>query len=211
MHPRTLLSGLILVVAGTASLNADPPQYETPEGAFLACREAIKKRDWETFFTLHHPAKRVQEARSQLLMVCLKAFLRPGDHAAQEILHRFQLNTEHARQVAIAAAVLGDNTEAELEQAMQELIDDAGSELLALLGASFAYTLAQAGDNGVRYLKDMEASDIRDLKIEGNAATAVLFYPYHGGEFSRPIRFSCVDGSWVVVEGASPKFSVGKK
>jgi hypothetical protein len=99
-----LAAGLQLVAADGAESEkpaSEPPRgYSTPREAFHACRKALKKRDWRTFFSCLTP--RYQDLHIEEVIFASET-KPPADHARlTAILKKYgvdlaQLNAEFAR------------------------------------------------------------------------------------------------------------------
>ncbi|MEX2186435.1 MAG: hypothetical protein WD875_06565 [Pirellulales bacterium] len=154
----------------------------TPEATFEAAKAAEEKGDWHAFVACVTPEGQEEGAMGMVLMA---GFSSSADVKAA--LEKHGLTEEWGKKVG------EDESIKDPEAAMKKMLEPVKDHAAFL--ADVLTALAKEKDSGFKG-PDFRNSTLKDVKIDGDTATATREFEEKGTKETQAITFKKVDGNW---------------
>lgn len=208
LHALAILLCASLMATTSAQGGAKKPMFKTPEEVFKAAQEATAKNDWKTFISYLAPetvdhltamvivmgavAKDIAPPPKGLPADKIKSIKEPLD----KIFTKYGLTDD------VLKKMKADNLFPTFDKGPQP-------DLLPKLAAAVKKDRASFATEGVMVIIPVMAGGpdemdpfkdrvLKDLKVDGDKASAQLVRTINGMEQLQPILFRQIDGSWYI-------------
>jgi hypothetical protein len=202
---RTVAAGVVLAALLFSALpgcGSKGAAHATPEDVFKAAKAAADKEDWKGFCDCLTDDSRDTFAGGMAFAgVMMKAFGELGGKEAgaklkpiDDVLSKHGLTEENFKKMEKAPPLGGG--EKEMAKVMKELVapvKDRGAFVADMVAA-----LKQVGDKGKDQPPFPKDAVLKDVKIDGDTAKAVIVSQQGGAERSEPIAFRKVGAGWKI-------------
>jgi len=202
---RTVAAGVVLAALLFSALpgcGSKGGAHATPEDVFKAAKAAADKEDWKGFCDCLTDDSRDTFAGGMAFAgVMMKAFGELGGKEAQaklkpidDVLSKHGLTEESLKKMEKGPPIGG--AEKDVAKAMKEMV--APIKDRSAFVADMVAALKQVEDKGKDQAPFPKDAVLKDLKIDGNSAKAVVVGQQEGAERSEPIEFRKVGAGWKI-------------